>query len=169
MPTSSLSMWPTILHLVETAEPHRTVLDVGPGFGKAAVLLREYLNVKPERIDAAEAWAGYVTPRLLDAYDTVTIGSVLDLDRSTLAGYDVVLIIDVIEHLAKRDGSALLDRIPGWVVVCTPRDFFSNGPGHPPTEEHVSHWTVDDFGGRVESFDRDALHAGAILVRLRPL
>lgn len=169
MPTSALENWPAIIHLVETAEPHRTVLDVGPGYGKASVLLREYLNVKPERIDAIEAWPGYVTPRLLDAYDDVVIGSVLDLDAFTLARYDVVLMIDVIEHLPKPEALALLERMPGWVIVCTPRDFFSNGPGHPPTEAHVSHWSVEDYGDRVESYDLDALKRGAVLVRLRPL
>lgn len=169
MPTSNLAVWPQILWMVESAKPHRTVLDVGPGHGKAAVLLREYLNQPPGRIDAVEAWSPYVEAFDLDRlYHAVLEANALDLATDVLAGYDLVLMVDVIEHMDKGRALELLGRIPGWVVICTPVEFFHNGPDLPPTEEHVSHWTADDW----HALDRlDEMHEvlGGWVVRLRPV
>lgn len=167
MPTSNLAMWPMILQLAKEVKPRR-VLDVGPGHGKGAVLLREYVGCPPiERIDAVEAWEPYVTPRLRAAYDTVLVVDVLDMAEHDLASYDLVLMVDVIEHLEKGDGLALLERIPGRVIVCTPMEFFQN-PQHLqiPPEAHWSLWSLADFAGRVEM---DASQLGGVLVRLGPL
>lgn len=172
MPTSSLLVAPAVIHLVHTAEPHRTVLDVGAGWGKYATLLREYLNERPERIDAVEAWPPYVEEHQLGRlYDEVHTADVCDLGADVLGRYDVVLMVDVLEHLDLAAGLDLLTRIPGRVVVCTPLAFFSNGPGLPPTEEHRSHWTADlwnQLGQYRPVEERDKLH-GAWLVRLGPL
>jgi hypothetical protein len=74
---------------------------------------------------------------------------------------------DVIEHMPKPDALAFLDRCPGWVVIATPVDHFDTGEGLPPTEAHVSHWTVADFAatGRL---DRHEESYGALIVRLSP-
>lgn len=155
-----------VLYLVETADPHETVLDVGPGRGKYGLLLREYLNRPPRRIDAVELEPSYVDDRLRALYDDVFVGDVLALARA-LELYDVVLLVDVIEHLEKDDGLELLDRISGRAVISTPVEFFSNGPGLPPSEEHRSHWTRADFEatGRLEE---DGSRFGQTIVRLGP-
>lgn len=164
MPTSNLALWPAILHLVWERQPAR-VLDIGPGWGKAAGLLREYVN--PEiKVDAVEAWDGYVNDRLRATYDDVISGDALLLPDFTFARYDMVLMVEVIEHMDKQAALALLDRIRCPVVVCTPATFFPNGPGLPPTEEHVSLWSAADFGDRVEA---DRSQIGAVLVRLAAL
>jgi len=161
VPTSNLALWPAILHLVWEVQPAR-VLDIGPGWGKAAGLLREYVNPDIE-VHAVEAWDGYVTDRLRAAYDDVIVGDARLLPEFVFARYDMVLMVEVIEHMDKPGALALLDRICCPVVVCTPDTFFPNDPGLPPTEEHVSLWTVDDFGDRVEA---DRSQIGAVLVRL---
>jgi hypothetical protein len=153
MPTSNLALWPDILSVINQV-PHRRVLDVGPGFGKAAVLLREYLNEPPKVIDAVEKWAPYVEQfHLARLYDRVWTGDVTEevwtRGRSNfhaadlLPGYDLVLMGDVIEHIETEAAFELLARIPGRVVICTPVEFFDNDPAgvHPVTEQHVSHWT----------------------------
>lgn len=164
MPTSNLALWPTILNLIETV-PHERILDVGPGYGKGAQLAREYLNVKPERVDAVEAWPGYVTDRLQCLYDAVYVQDVRTLSDVALRYYDLVLMVEVLEHLPKEDGFALLDRIPGRVVICTPETFFPNPSHLPPTEKHRSLWAVEDFGDRLEV---DASEHGGVVVRLGP-
>jgi hypothetical protein len=161
MPTSNLALWPAILNLVYET-PHRRVLDVGPGWGKAGVLLREYCGC--EVVDAVELWEPYVTPRLRANYDTVLRADICAVPGFALSTYDVVLMIEVLEHLEKADGLELLDRIDCPVVVCTPAEFFQN-PEHElvPPETHRSLWSVEDFGERLEI---DASQMGGVLVRL---
>lgn len=140
------------------------MLDVGPGHGKAGILLREYAGV--ERVDAVEAWPAYRTPRLHALYDTVFACDVLDLPPLALRGYELVLMVEVLEHLEKADGLALIDRIPGWIVICTPAAFFQNPEADAiPPERHRSLWSATDFGDRLE---HDASQLGGVLVRLRP-
>lgn len=176
MPSSNLLTAPRVVHLVwevqqRTGRPLR-VLDVGPGWGKYERLLREY--VEPELyIAAVEAWAPYVERHTLaDRYDLVIIGDALDQPDGVLAAVDLVLMVDVIEHMPKAEALAFLDRVPGWVVICTPRDHFDNPPELPPTEAHVSHWTPGDFSGmaRLDTISYPELSSlGALIVRLRPL
>lgn len=183
MPTSNLAVWPDILATVNQV-PHRRVLDVGPGHGKAAVLLREYLTDPPDVIDAVEMWQPYVTRFCLEGlYNQVYVGDVA-ADTWTLAGephaatellarYDLVLMGDVIEHIPLDVGLALLRRIPGRVVICTPVEYFDNDPHHqhPPTEAHVSHWTSAewDMVGTFRSVEVCYQVLGGWIVRLGPL
>lgn len=160
MPTSNLHLAPDVITLVDQAHP-TTILDVGPGRGKFGVLCREYVP-SLGYIAAVEAWAPYVTPMLYAIYDYVYVKDVRELTDETLAGYDLVLMSEVIEHLPKDEGLALLDRIPGHVVISTPEEFFPS-VDYPPTEKHVSHWTLDDFGDRIEA---DGSRLGGIIVRL---
>lgn len=167
MPTSNLAVAPSVLWNVAEVSP-ASVLDVGPGWGKYAVLLREYLNDPPARIDAVEAWAPYVDDHRLRAlYDDVHVGDCCGLDDATLASYELVLMVDVIEHIEKPAAVEFLGRVPGRVVICTPVAWFDTGPGLPSTEAHVSHWTVDDFvaTGRVEAYSEVL---GGHVVRLGP-
>lgn len=160
MPTSNLHLAPTVITLVDQAHP-KTILDVGPGRGKFGVLCREYVPTLTY-IAAVEAWEPYVTDRLRCIYDYVFVRDVRHLADDTLQSYDLVLMSEVIEHLPKDDGLRLIERIPGHVVITTPKEFFPS-VDYPPTERHVSHWTRDDFGDRIEE-DRSSL--GGIVVRL---
>ena len=167
VPTSNLALWPTILSLVYQVAP-ASILDVGPGHGKAGILLREYVGSPPiERLDAVEGWEPYVTARMRALYDHIHERDVMLLSAEELAVYDLVLMVDVIEHLTKDDGLALLERIPGRVVICTPEVFFQNPEARTIwTEEHRSLWCLADFGDRVEA---DASALGGVVVRLGPL
>lgn len=176
MPTSNLQLAPRILHLIweVTHQLDRpSVLDVGPGLGKYGVLVREYVH-RQAIVDAVEAEPRYITPRLEAIYDTVAHDDVARWAnrRVDFPPYDVVLMVDVIEHLDKPDAMAALERIPSWAVICTPRHWFQNPEAADwPTETHRSHWEAEDFTShpRFDYFDQDAYdHHGAIIVRLRP-
>ena len=168
MPTSVLLLAERAVTLAATITPTpRTVLDVGAGYGKYGVLLREYLDPTPE-VWGVEAWPPYVDAhRLAGIYDRLHVGDVLTLDEAVLDACDLVFMGDVIEHLDKVAALDLLARIRGWVVVNTPLAWFDTGPGLPPTEAHRSHWTVDDFAatGRL---DRHEQQHGGLLARLAP-
>lgn len=180
MPTSNLAVAPTVLAYTYEARPHDRpyrVVDVGPGHGKYAVLVREYVDARAELV-AVEAWAPYVADFGLGClYDEVVVDDVraaLDGDNRVLDWLewaDTVLMLDVLEHLPKPEALAVIDLIPGNVVFSTPRHFFDNGPGLPPTEDHVSHWTPDDFEatGRLHGIDNHAYTTLAGIVgRLNP-
>lgn len=168
MPTSVLLMAERAVTLAATITPApRIVLDIGCGYGKYGVLLREYIDPTPTVI-GVEAWQPYVEAhRLAGIYDQLHVTDVMALDQAVLDTADLVFMGDVIEHLAKPDAIDLLDRIRGWVVINTPVEYFHNGDGLPWTEEHRSHWTTADWDatGRLDRYEEQ--HGGQ-LVRLRP-
>lgn len=66
---------------------------------------------------------------------------------------DLVSLFGVIEHLPKRAGIELLDRIEQlgsrWVVIDTPNGFVPQGPEYGnPFQRHLSGWFAHDFEGR---------------------
>lgn len=174
MPSSNLAVAPTVLHMLwelRPADRPLRVLDVGPGWGKYERLIREYVD--PDAyIAAVEAWEPYVTAHGLDTrYDLLVVGDIRDQPDEFFDGFDVVLLVDVLEHMPHPDGAVLLDRIPGWVIVSTPRDFFDTGPNLAPTEKHVSHWTLAEMVAMARYDIHDIrLHdeLGGVVVRLRP-
>ncbi len=67
--------------------------------------------------------------------------------------FDVVLLIDVIEHLPKEIGEALLEDAKGWasrlIYVSTPNGFLRQDPYDSNAfQEHLSGWTINDFKSR---------------------
>lgn len=164
MPTSSLHVIPHTIHHMYQLDPG-SVLDIGAGYGKYGVLFRECLAKHP-RVVAIEAWEPYVEPhRLRGIYDEVHVTDVMLASDELLNSCDAVYMGDVIEHLAKPDAFALLDRIRCPIVINTPEHFFHNGDGLPWTETHRSHWTLNDFHstGRVL---RETVDIGGLIVTL---
>jgi hypothetical protein len=169
MPTSVLLVAERAVTYAGTIHPTpRRVLDIGAGFGKYGVLLREYLDPTPDVVDGVEAWEPYIRPhRLNGIYRRLYSCPAQDIDPDTLAGYDLVVMGDVIEHIDKAIAIEFLDRCPGWIVIATPVDHFDTDPGLPPTEAHVSHWAVADFA-KTGRLDRHEESFGALIVRLSP-
>lgn len=86
------------------------ILDVGAGQGKYRILLRTYPYV-----DGCEVWEPTVEREgLRDLYRTVYVGDVVDLtspDDWSDYGYDLVIMGDVLEHLAHDDATYVVDRV----------------------------------------------------------
>jgi SAM-dependent methyltransferase len=156
MPTSVHHNLSTVLTVVTQLNPKR-VLDVGCGFGKYGVLLREYLDIWHERLDRSqweaelvgiEGFERYRCPIHDYVYDKTYFGDACDI-VPTLGEFDVVLILDVIEHLEKDRAAELLRQCLARskaVIVSTPISFY---PQHAicdnPYEMHRCHWTRADF------------------------
>lgn len=169
MPTGVLLAAERAVTMAGTITPTpKLVLDVGCGYGKYGVLLREYLDPTPQ-VHGVEMWVPYVGDhRLAGIYDMLMVGDALELPADKLAQYDMVMMGDVIEHMEKDAALQFLSRCTGWVVIATPVIFFETHGDLPPTEAHVSHWDRTDFEstGRLEHYEE---MYGCIIARLRPL
>lgn len=137
MPTSHFNQISPIVEIMFRLRP-TSVLDIGIGYGKYGVLAREYLefgiDYKPfeerkVRIDGIEAFPEYVRDGQRFFYDDIYIGSVLEI-LPDLASYDLILLIDVLEHFSREDGMKLLDlcsQKAKHVIVSTPLDIGVQG------------------------------------------
>lgn len=167
MPFSQSSQLSTIVGFIEQASP-ASILDVGVGMGQYGFLARlnlehEHLFVidgdrgwqRPKsewrvKIDGIEGCATYLTPIHEYVYNTLTIGDALTL----LPGipdnaYELVLAIDILEHLDMPDGIrflAELRRISSRAaLVSTPKEFIHQDIPANPYENHRSVWTRADL------------------------
>jgi SAM-dependent methyltransferase len=160
MPTSDPHNINPILSVMINLNPG-SVLDIGCGFGKYGVLLREYLDIWHERlerdqwrvrIEAIEAFEGYRNPIHDFVYNQVHYGRAQER-LPELGRFDAILIADVIEHLEKAEAVALVSecfRHAPVVVVSTPREFFAQGAVLAnPYEVHRSHFAQADFPNEV--------------------
>jgi hypothetical protein len=160
MATSFLCQIPLIVDLLGQI-PARRVLDVGKGFGKYGFLAHEYVGIdnkvrpNPARmlreesrlcIDAVESNRDYLWPHIDQLYTNVYVGRIEEL-VATLADYELVLMLDVIEHLPKTTGEYVLKTFlsrGAVVIISTPKNFFQQHLYGSCDEQHVSYWTPRD-------------------------
>ena len=161
MASSFASQIPIIVHVLASLNP-KTVLDIGKGFGKYGFLLHEYFGIdrvkRPDPrltlgqqsrvvVDAVECNEDYLWPHLSHFYNRIHVGRIEYLYTS-VGRYDVVLMADVIEHLAKADGLKIVKHFVAagsHVLVSTPRKYFDQSIFESDAEHHLSHWTAKDF------------------------
>ena len=157
MPTSNLHQISDIVELIVAADPH-SILDVGVGFGKFGVLAREYLELLDgravygdwqRRIDGIEVFPGYLTGLHETIYDRVIVGDAAEiLPGLPEQHYDLVLLVDIIEHFDRPTGREILRqclRVGRNVVVGTPLEFFTQEGYDNPHEQHLSLWSRRDL------------------------
>jgi len=140
----------------------KSVLDVGVGFGKTGFACREWLDVRRRqnykkedwevKIDGVEIWEKYITPVHDYIYNNVHIGDIYNI-ADTLDHYDVIFMLDVIEHMEKRRGVEILrklyDRTNMALMLSFPE---GTPPGKAPAwenpyEAHLSTWRCRDVVG----------------------
>ncbi len=181
VPTSYHQAISQIMDAVLVEEP-TSILDVGVGFGKYGLLCREALDVAAARyerrdwrvrIDGIEVCARYRNPVHDHVYNTVHYGEVgTILDR--LPVYDLVLLVDVLEHLEPDRGQELLRRLLAHagraVVVSTP--IFPSTQGaylgnvH---ETHRSRWSALNFASLDAAYSTvPTPDGGAQLIKIFP-
>ena len=137
MPTSHYAQIGKIVEVMFLLRP-QSVLDIGMGYGKYGVLAREFLELwleyKPYeerkiKIDGIEAFPEYVNAGHRYYYDEIYIGNALD-KVPALGQYDLILIIDVLEHFTEKDGLELLKQCVAkgkHILVSTPLDIGEQG------------------------------------------
>jgi len=156
MPHSAPDWIETAAHKILREQP-MSVLDVGFGFGMAGMIAREYgdvwqLRIQPNewavRIDGIEIFAPYVMQHQKHIYNATFIGDALEI-LPKLGSYDLILCIDVLEHLAKLDGLRLLELIAEHgthFLISTPSEFFpQTGFKGNEAERHLAYWTATEL------------------------
>jgi 2-polyprenyl-3-methyl-5-hydroxy-6-metoxy-1,4-benzoquinol methylase len=148
---------PIILAEVERLNPMR-VLDIGAGMGKYGLLIREqYLSKKAEQgelepiddivIDAVEDTKYLLTSRLAGIYNKICPVDIFNCEKE-LEKYDLILLIDVVEHWTKEKALEMIGRLlnHGPVLVSTPKrtgmykEYFYGDSRH-----HITQWIPEDF------------------------
>ena len=169
MPGSNYHQLDAVVGVMVKLKPRR-ILDVGVGFGKYGVLAREYLDLWEGEekgkdayrnfetiVDGIEVYKEYLTPLHDFVYNHVYAGDAANVVPTLKGTYDLALFIDVIEHMGKEEGLALLRNLLKKcrnVIVSTPHDIghqhalFGN-----PHEHHVFQWEPVHF----EAFPKRAL------------
>lgn len=147
MPSCRPDIIPNVIYKLMEMKP-KTILEVGIGFGKWGVLCKEYLkfwcNYEPV-IDGVEAFSEYKSGAH-NVYRTVFYSDIISVAENLKIGdYDLLLMIDVIEHLKKEDGANLLSMASNY-LVSTPAYWAEQGAvfGN-EYERHVSKWAFQDF------------------------
>lgn len=154
MPIGSYAAVPLIADALIRRRP-RSILDLGLGFGGAACIVRQWLDrgVQPwsTHLVGVEAWAEYRNPAW-DLYDTIYTLSIDEFLVANAEEFDFILLCDVIEHLDKPAGLALIGELTlrlshgGTLFIATPESYFEQYAAHGnPYEEHRSAWSREDF------------------------
>jgi hypothetical protein len=154
MPSSSNHQLSLITDWISKLQPQK-VLDIGIGNGRYGFLCRDILDTPfetpPHRIvlEGIEGYEKYVTDIHKIIYDKIYFGNCLQLIDQIKDDYDLILLIDVIEHLDKEDGMIFLKKlttISRNVIVGTPKGFTSQDDvfGN-ELERHRSGWLPSDF------------------------
>lgn len=152
MPSSYLEQIPIIIHVIRRLRP-LSLLDIGVGFGKYGFLAREYLEIWGSnndyghfsvRIDGVEPFKSYITPCHSFIYDNIYNVDALTFVKKQTTEYDLVLLIDVLEHLEKEKGKVLISSLlenNRNVLISTPKVFHKQDAVYQnPYEVHRSLW-----------------------------
>jgi hypothetical protein len=133
MPTSHSEQINEIVRLIKLANP-KSVLDIGVGFGTYGFLAREYLDVWSisdeygnwkTRIDGIEVFEQYITVIQKSIYNNIYIGNATNILERINYNYDLILIIDVLEHFDYHEGHKLLEicsKIGRNILISVPKN-----------------------------------------------
>jgi hypothetical protein len=177
MASSFISQIPQIIYLISQIKP-KTILDIGKGFGKYGFLIHEYIGIDNKkalksnktmkeqsniRIDAIEIDEQLFLPHMDQIYNNVYKGNILEL-YNQIPAYDLILMIDVVEHLDKKAAVKMLEYFISQkikMIVATPEKYFQQHLYDSPFEEHVSYWNLKDFK-KISYVDYQKLSGGVI-------
>jgi predicted TPR repeat methyltransferase len=161
MPIGCYSLVPEIANRLCQRQPQR-ILDVGIGFGMYGAVVRQWLDlgVTPWHrfLVGVEAWGQYRNPAW-DLYNLVVVDSIQGYLAKRQECFDCILMMDVLEHFEKPEGSLVLRQLQsivspgGMLLVGTPAVFVEQGAVHGNEfERHRSLWTpaeLADLGFQV--------------------
>ncbi len=164
MPTSSHKNILPFLNMIRNNKNEiQDVLEIGVGFGKYGVLIREYLEIyEKARYDkenwrlnliGVEIFKNYKNPIHDYIYDHIYYTDILTIIND-LPNFDLILLVDVIEHIEKDRAAVLLRELIQKMNICI---FVCHPDGNKEDallqdeafgnkyEAHISRWTKHDY------------------------
>ena len=168
MPVSDYRHIPQVLDEVYILQPQRTI-ELGIGFGKWGVLLREVLDAmygrcRPDQwrrlIWGVEGWDKYRNP-CWDCYNGVDVGNFATEHTWKAVGWDLVMMMDSLEHLEPEQGREFLVRLVEdnkHVIVSVPNGFMPQDEAVYGNELEKHRTTF--HGSEFDCYDHKVLHLG---------
>lgn len=158
MGTSNWQNIPFCVEVLMKIAPRR-VLDVGVGFGRWGIIVREFCENWYGRelqkdweiyIEGIEAFPKCITDYHHQFYDKIHIGDAAEIVPTLEGQWDVIIFGDVLEHFTKEDGLKLLNyslNISDYVMVNVPlgHEWLQDEKYNNPYERHLSKWTAEEF------------------------
>lgn len=163
MPTSYVQNILPIMHYLERIRP-KAVLDVGTGYGKFAFLLRERIDDFSwnMQIDGVEAWPKYFKKSGTE-YLYNSVFKTDFLSAPLIDQYDVVLMIDVLEHFSDVDAVTALKKAAAHgkrILISAPLGYEQGAVGGNEFERHQSEWPIDRIRETVRPYETISLSGG---------
>lgn len=178
-----------LLDVAEKKIENKSILDVGCGWGKYGLLLREYLEcdfhhgtfLKKDwkyKIHCVEGFPEYINDVHHHVYDEFFINTIQRVHEK-LGNYGLIFSIDMFEHLDLEDAKICIDALLNkceYLFLSLPYDFpqedvFNNelerhrlnGPDQDQFWDHVkSKWTIERDYTKKKSIHRKYLIKGAL-------
>lgn len=165
MATSFAYLMAPIINVVYAVHP-TTILELGCGLGKYGMLLNMYCGINPElpldisthelkqvstiNMDAIEINSKYIGLHHSQFYNSIRIADLESIDLNEIIFHDLILAIDVIEHLEKSIALNLIQSL--FKTKCKQMLISSPiGKMHQDAlfgsekEIHISGWQSSDF------------------------
>lgn len=142
------------------------ILDIGCGYGRYLLALKEKDYKKVIGIDVSEEQVNYATKKL--GLENVTVADAIDVLNKETKEYDAVLLLDVIEHLEVDYSIQLLSKIykslkSGGVLILQAPNAIS------PLAVH-RHWDITHKRAyTVHSLEQSLMLAGFSQIQHYPL
>ncbi len=98
--------------------------------------------------DGVEAYADYLSPIHDYVYDHIYIGDAVEILPNLETQYDLILMVDVLEHFSRDAGKIILNAC--WeksknTLISTPAQVYPQEGFENPYQRHLSQWTRADF------------------------
>jgi len=111
-----------IFYINELNRENIKILDLGIGYGDFGELIKNNSQQKTE-ITGVEIWEKYKNPKW-SYYDKIIIGDILKFIKTQSTIFDIILLLDVLEHFDRKDGLALIKQLKaitnGLLIISTP-------------------------------------------------
>jgi SAM-dependent methyltransferase len=165
MATSFSFLIPPVVAIASQLAP-KSILELGCGIGKYGLLLGSYVGLDPYadldaagkplrevshvRIDAVELNQKYLMPHHGEFYSSIILADLEQLRPEDLGSYDLILAVDVVEHLRKEPALRLLEALYRdhckHLLVTSPLGWMEQGALFGSEQEvHRISWTPRDF------------------------